>query len=73
MIEEILIFLVILFVAAALLRDDFSFTILYLFTGIYIVGRWWSGRSTKAVRIVRNFTPRAFLGDDVIMHDHFHF
>jgi uncharacterized protein (DUF58 family) len=68
MIEEILIFLVILFIAAALLRDDFSFTILYLFAGIYIVGRWWSGRSAKAVRIVRNFTPRAFLGDDVVMH-----
>jgi uncharacterized protein (DUF58 family) len=68
MIEEILIFLVILFVAAALLRDDFSFTILYLFAGIYIVGRWWTGRSANAVRIVRSFTPRAFLGDDVVMH-----
>lgn len=65
MIEEILIFLVILFVAAALLRDDFAFTILYLFAGIYIIGRWWSGRAVKAVRIIRDFTPRAFLGDDV--------
>ena len=68
MIEEILIFLVVLFVAAALLRDDFAFTILYLFAGIYIVGRWWSGRAVKAVRIVRSFTPRAFLGDPVKIH-----
>jgi uncharacterized protein (DUF58 family) len=65
MIEEILVFLVVLFVAAALLRDDFAFTILYLFAGIYIVGRWWSGRAVKAIRIFRDFTPRAFLGDDV--------
>ena len=65
MIEEILVFLVVLFVAAALLRDDFAFTILYLFAGIYIVGRWWSGRAMKAIRIFRDFTPRAFLGDDV--------
>ena len=67
MVEEILIFLGILFVAAALLRDDFSFTILYLFAGIYIIGRWWSGRASKSVRISRKFTPRAFLGDDVLM------
>jgi uncharacterized protein (DUF58 family) len=68
MIEEILIFLVVLFVAAALLRDDFAFTVLYLFAGIYIVGRWWSGHAVKAVRIVRSFTPRAFLGDAVKIH-----
>jgi uncharacterized protein (DUF58 family) len=67
MIDEILIFLVVLFVAAALLRDDFSFTILYLFAGIFIIGRWWSGRVIKDVRIRRQFTPRAFLGDDVIV------
>lgn len=65
MIDEILIFLVVLFVAAALLRDDFAFTILYLFAGIYIAGRWWSGRAIKAVRISRDFSPRAFLGEDV--------
>ncbi len=62
---DILPFLFILFLAAALLRDQFVFTVLYLFAGAYIVGRWWSGRSLKSLHFHRQFVERAFHGEDV--------
>ncbi len=65
MIEEYIIFLFVLFVVAALLRDEFVFTMLYLFAGVYIVGQWWSNTTLKAVTYKRNFTTRAYLGEEV--------
>jgi uncharacterized protein (DUF58 family) len=64
-VEEILPFLIVLFLVAAVLRDQFVFTILYLFAGVYILGRWWSGQSLKALVFQRSFAPRAFQGEEV--------
>lgn len=65
MFEDYLIFLIILFVAAALVRDEFVFTILYLFTGAYILGRWWTRRALKSLNLKRIVDSRAFIGEDV--------
>jgi len=65
MFDDYLIFLIILFVAAALVRDEFVFTILYLFTGAYILGRWWTSRALKSLQLTRIVDSRAFIGEDV--------
>ncbi len=60
-----IIFILILFALAALLRIDFFFSILYLFAGVYVLSHFWSRRMLTHVRISRRLTQRAFLGDHV--------
>lgn len=50
---------------AALMRDDFALTLIYLFIGSFAVGTWWSRRSLAQVRHKRRFNEHAFLGDKV--------
>lgn len=54
-----------LLIIGALFRENFVFTILYLFIGAYAFGRWWSRRSLDTVRIERRLQRRAFLGADI--------
>jgi len=63
--SSFLLFILILFILAALLKIDFFFTILYLFVGVFIVLRLWSGRVFKGLSARRAFPQRAFLGDTV--------
>ncbi len=65
MLDDYIIFLVILFIVAGMVRDDFVFTIVYLFAGVYILGRVWSARGLKAIRLHRNFVSRAFYGEEI--------
>lgn len=60
-------FIIILFIAAALLRIDFFFTLLYLFLGIFILSHLWSKRSLQNLKINRTMQPRAFLGDKIVV------
>jgi uncharacterized protein (DUF58 family) len=60
-----ILFILTLFVLAALLRIDFFFSILYLFAGVYILSHWWSRRMLKCLRIDRHLPRRAFRGDHV--------
>jgi len=64
-VSRYLIFLLGLFVIAAVLRIDFFFTIGYLLFGLYLLGRLWIGRGLKGLRLTRTYTARAFTGDDV--------
>jgi uncharacterized protein (DUF58 family) len=57
--------MIVLLVLAALLREDFIFSILYLFAGSYALGRWWSRRAMAAVRVERLISARAFLEEEV--------
>lgn len=58
--------LVLLLVAlAALMRDDFALTLLYLLVGASIVGDQWGKRAVAGVQIERNLPRRAFLGESV--------
>ncbi len=61
------VFLLGLFVIAAVLRIDFFFTIGYLLFGLYVLGRLWVRRSLKGLRLTRAYTGRAFTGDDVLV------
>jgi uncharacterized protein (DUF58 family) len=58
-------FLLLLLIIAALFRDDFVFTLVYLVVGAYLVGGVWSRRALAAVTFHRDFIPRAFLGEQV--------
>ena len=58
-------FLFVLALFAIILRDDTIITLFYLLAGVYFVGRWWRDRSLKSVRFTRNYTDRAFLGEQV--------
>jgi uncharacterized protein (DUF58 family) len=63
--NEYWLFLAILLVVAALVRGDFAFSVLYLFLGAYLLGRWWSGKAITNVSCKRFFETHAFLGEDV--------
>ncbi len=58
-------FILVMFFFGAFLRDEAVFTVLYIFVGLYLAGRWWGGRALNSLVIERTFTRRAFLGDDV--------
>ena len=59
------LFLLVLFAIAALLRVDFFFTIVYLFCAVYLLSRIWIDWARKGLRVRRMFTDHAFLGDRV--------
>ncbi|GAB4423313.1 MAG: DUF58 domain-containing protein [Anaerolineae bacterium] len=61
--RNFIIFTLVLFALAALLRIDFFFTIFYLFMAVYVVSRFWARRVLKNLRITRRFPERAFLGE----------
>jgi uncharacterized protein (DUF58 family) len=61
-------FFIFLFIFAILLRDEFVFTVLYLFLGLYLIGRWTSKRAIGKLAIRRDYTTRAFIGEDVPVH-----
>lgn len=65
MIDIALVFLVSILVMAALARDSFVFAILYLFLGVYVLGRWWSQRALDSLKVHRRFDGYAFIGDVV--------
>jgi uncharacterized protein (DUF58 family) len=57
--------LVLLLIIAALMRDDFALTLIYLFIGSFAVGSWWSRKSLRQIDHRRRFNQRAFLGEKV--------
>ena len=65
MANSYLALLVLLIALAAIFRDDFSFTLLYLFAGSSVLGNLWVRRSIAAIRYSRDFTDRAFLGESI--------
>ena len=62
---DYLLFLMFLLVVAAVVRGDFAFTVLYLFLGAFLLGRWWSGKALKSITCQRFFESHAFVGEDV--------
>jgi uncharacterized protein (DUF58 family) len=57
--------LALLIILAAVFRDDFSFTLLYVFAGSYVFGTWWTRRAIASIRYRRSFSNRVFLGERV--------
>lgn len=65
MLNVFLFFLLFMFVIAALVRDRFAVTVLYLFAGAYFAGRWWVLRGMRNIQYHREFERHAF-PDEVI-------
>lgn len=58
----------ILIIVAIFTRENFAFTILYLFAGIFLISRWWTDRAIKAITFQRKFTAYAFPGEEINLH-----
>ena len=67
-----LFLLIFMIVIAALMRDDFVLTLVYLFLGAIFLGFWWSRRSLSQVRKKREMIDHAFLGEKVKVRIHIH-
>jgi uncharacterized protein (DUF58 family) len=64
-VSNFVLFVIALFVIAALLRIDFFFSILYLFIGVYVATRFWTRRMLAKLTIERSLPTHAFLGETV--------
>lgn len=65
-------FLLLLFIIAAILRVDFFFTIVYLFFAVYFLSHVWVRRAVDQLRVERQFSDRAFSGDQAQAKLHIH-
>jgi uncharacterized protein (DUF58 family) len=65
MIGSYLLLLLPLLLVAALMRDDFAMTLIYLVVGAFVLGGWWSRRTLKQVEARRELNQHAFLGETV--------
>jgi uncharacterized protein (DUF58 family) len=65
MADRYLPLLILLVVIAAIFRDDFSFTLLYLFAGAFALGTWWSRGALARLRYRRVFNHHVFLDESV--------
>ena len=70
--EYFVIFLIMVLALAAILREDFVFTLFYFIIGAYVFSRWWSNRAQAAITIERIFNNRAFLNDKVTIRLELH-
>ncbi|MHB1294750.1 MAG: DUF58 domain-containing protein [Anaerolineae bacterium] len=61
----LLVFVLGLFIIAALFRVDFFFYLLYLFFGVYLVSRVWTERCLRHVTTQRIYADRAFWGERI--------
>jgi uncharacterized protein (DUF58 family) len=59
------LFLVILFIVAAVLRVDFFFYILYVFLAVYLLSRLWVSRALRQVKVKRRLDSHAFWGEQL--------
>jgi uncharacterized protein (DUF58 family) len=64
--------LVILILVAAMARDDFSITLIYLLLGSLLLGVWWSRHALSRVTFTRGFAAWAFLGEKVTIQIQLH-
>lgn len=57
------LFIVVLFIVAAIMRVDFFFYVLYVFFGVYLFSRVWVRRGLAQVRVERRTEGRCFWGE----------
>lgn len=65
MTEVFIIFMLSIFLLAIFFRNDYLFTVLYLFAGVYLAGSIWTRKAVESVKFQRIFTNRAFLGEEI--------
>jgi uncharacterized protein (DUF58 family) len=66
--QNLLLFIIGLFVIAAIFRVDFFFYLLYILFGVYFLSRVWAERVLGHVSLRREYTDRAFAGERVTVH-----
>ena len=64
--------IIVLLVIAFLLRLDFIFYIAYVCVGIFVLSRWAIPYTLNKLRLKRNFSDHAFLGETVTVRVHWH-
>ncbi len=62
---DLIPFMIGLMILAAVLRQDPVLSVFYFLFGIFILGRWWSSRSLNNIAIVRKFSERVFIGQQI--------
>jgi uncharacterized protein (DUF58 family) len=70
--EYFILFLIIVLALAAVLREDFVFTLFYFVIGAYAFSRWWSSKALSDVTVERTYNNRAFLNDKVTIRLELH-
>jgi uncharacterized protein (DUF58 family) len=63
--RNFILFTLVLFIMAALLRVEFFFTIFYLFIGVYLASRYWARHSLRHLQVTRTLPERVFLGEEI--------
>ncbi|MBN1876511.1 MAG: DUF58 domain-containing protein [Anaerolineae bacterium] len=63
--QDLIPFIMGLFVLAALLRIDFYFSIVYLLAGVYVLARMWTRRAMGQLHAERRLVKRAFPGERI--------
>ena len=58
-------FFLILLATSVVFRDPFIITLLYIFAGVLIFGRFWNDRALRSLAFIRRFPPRAFHGEKI--------
>ena len=64
--------LLLLFITAIVMRDNFSLIMVYLLVGVTVTVTWWSRRSLKQLIYQRQFNRHAFLGEKIVVQLHLH-
>lgn len=65
MLENFGFFFILILLAAAVLRQDTLFVLLYLVAGVFLAGRWWGRHAIETLVVARSFPDRVFLGEDI--------
>jgi len=65
--QNLLVFIIGLFLLAALFRVDFFFYLLYVLFGVFFLSQVWIDRTLRGVECKREYTDRAFLGERVLV------
>ena len=65
MLTEGIFLLILLLVAAAVVKGGFAFTVIYLFLGVYIISIFWTRQSARNISCERKFEKRAFWGEEI--------
>ena len=65
--QNLLVFIIGLFLIAALFRVDFFFYLLYVLFGVFFLSQIWTDRTLRGVECKREYTDRAFLGERILV------
>ena len=60
--------LLILFIFAALMRQNWIYYLVYVIGGIWVLGHWWTRRVLGKLTVERKMLDRAFMGEKITVN-----